>query len=205
LKPEILDNDGYSAFGYPWEFKYVNNYWIKSKAGSLDGYRSQVAIVPPIDLGIFCSATVDADDSTLSILTIPSLEILIPAFTQALWDNQPTIPLPPDAETFTGLYQFDDPEDGHYNFEVYINHTKQEMMAFVDDIGLMNLTQFDATTFKVQLLVEEECRWLNDGANEEFIYFSFGKSQDSPTSLMFMETVFQFISKNCRNCNTKHQ
>jgi hypothetical protein len=35
------------------EFVYLNDYWVKMKAGSLNGYRSQVAMVPPLKTGIF--------------------------------------------------------------------------------------------------------------------------------------------------------
>jgi len=202
LRPIILDTDGYSGFGTPWEFKYIQDYWLKSKAGSLVGYRSQVAIVPPIKLGVFCVDTSGTDDSTNSILTEPLMNMLLPVFTQVLWSLQPKVPLPPNANLFTGLYLYSNAYDGNSYFEVYI--TEQVMYAAFTDLvnpfSAMNLTQYDETTFRVRDQVLQECRWLNDGTDEEFIYFTMDSSKSFATSLSFMATQFNFVSKNCPQC-----
>jgi len=203
LKPVILDTDGYSGFGEPWEFKYIQNYWMKSKAGSLPGYRTQVALVPPIKLGVFIVGTADNDDSTESMLTEPVMNMLIPVFTELLWSLQPVIPLPPKASLFTGLYEYLDPVDGNSFLEVYISG-KVMYSAFTDltnPFSVMNMTLVDDTSFRVRLVDVGECRWMNDGINEEIIYFTMDESNNFASSLMFMAQKFIFVSKNCPQCN----
>jgi len=206
LKPVILNNDGYSGFGLPWEFKYIQNYWVKSKAGSLPGYRSQVAIVPPIKLGIFCVGTTDNDDPTQSMLTEPSLDLLIPVFTDVLWSLQPQIPIPPNADVFTGLFSYSDPVDGETLFEIFIAESML-LAAYTDGanaFAVMNMTQFTGTVFRVQLTFAQECRWLNDGSNDEFIYCTLDPSGEFCDSILFMATPYKFVSKSCPQCNFNH-
>jgi len=203
LTPLLLNNDGYSGFGFPWEFNYFDSFWIQSKAGSLPGYRSQVALVPPIKLGIFCYGTADNDDSTQTMLTMPSLEILVPAFIETLWKYQKKNPLPVNAPVFTGLYRYVDSYSGNSDLEVYIRE-QTLFAAYTDGIHeyqRMNLTQFDETVFRVMLLDNEECRWLNDGSNMEFIYFTLENSpMIQPSSLIFMGLEFMFVTKQCPEC-----
>jgi len=203
LKPVILNNDGYSGFGLPWEFKYIQDYWVKSKAGSLPGYRSQVALVPPIKLGIFCVGTADDDDPTQSMLTEPSLDILIPVFTNVLWSLQPVNPIPPNADVFTGLWQYSDPVDGATLLEIFIAED-QLIAAYTDGanaFGAMNMTQFMDTIFRVQLTEAQECRWLNDGSNDEFIYCTMDPSGEYCDTLVFMGEAYDFQSKSCPQCS----
>jgi hypothetical protein len=53
------------------------------------------------------------------MLTIPILEMLIPAFDSALWARQPVPPLPPNVEDYTGLYNYQDPVYGPNLMEVF--------------------------------------------------------------------------------------
>jgi len=198
LKPIILDNDYYSGFGLPWEYSYNQNYWLRSKAGSLIGYRSQIAIAPQIKLGVFCVGTTDNDDYTQSMLTAPLMSMLLPVFTDTLRLLQPVIPLPPNAAVFTGLYKYNDPINGISFFQVYI--TGQKMNAAFSGSPGMLMTPFDETVFRVTLSDSEECRWLNDGVNDELMYFTMDESNSFATSFVFMGTQFYFVTKSCPEC-----
>jgi hypothetical protein len=205
LSPVIMDKDGYSGFGMPWEYEYVDNFWTKSKAGELPGYRSQVALIPVIKLGVFCVGTANQDDTTSSLLTIPILKLLMPAFTEALWSLQPAVPLPENATLFTGLYRYVDPMLGNSDIEVYIQDGT--MYAALTDgntsSATMNLTQqFTPTTFRAHVVEQQECRWMNDGADTEFLYFTVDKSGKFCSSFTFMATPYSFVSKSCPDCET---
>eukprot|EP01114_Cavostelium_apophysatum_P008470 TRINITY_DN2098_c0_g1_i1.p1 TRINITY_DN2098_c0_g1~~TRINITY_DN2098_c0_g1_i1.p1 ORF type:complete len:510 (+),score=94.29 TRINITY_DN2098_c0_g1_i1:84-1613(+) len=207
LKPVIMMNDGYSAFGMPWEMKYITpagtpGYWVKSKAGSLLGYRSQVAIVPPAKVGVFCVGMTDNDDSTQSMLTIPVMEILLPAFNEALASAQPPYVLPSNAAQLTGTYEYIDEEFGPSLFEVYINGSVLMASPTDGEVATGSMTLFSSglspNVLRTQLNEGEECRWLDDGSNLEFIYFSVESGK--PTSLTFMATDYTFVSNSCPQC-----
>jgi len=82
------------------------------------------------------------------------------------------------------------------------------MAAYTDgknEYSPMNLTSFelDTSVFRVQLVNDQECRWLNDGSNEEFIYFSLDDVKQTPKEAFFMAAPFKFVRKDCPNCNLR--
>eukprot|EP01113_Clastostelium_recurvatum_P034394 TRINITY_DN4662_c0_g1_i1.p1 TRINITY_DN4662_c0_g1~~TRINITY_DN4662_c0_g1_i1.p1 ORF type:complete len:510 (+),score=103.43 TRINITY_DN4662_c0_g1_i1:35-1564(+) len=208
LGPALLTRDGRAAFGYPWEYMYdtKNSIYVRSKAGELPGYRSQVAIIPELKIGIFISVTLD-DTPDNTVYTFPSLsDILAPAFMQQLWSVQPPLPLPANWKALVGLYRADpkDPSDG---FQVYLKDNSYLMASNVNNnqaFSHVNVTeQIDDTTFRINLvdgLDTLSCRWLDDGQDQEFIYFDMNAKGDEAASVIFMGELYLFVSKNCPNC-----
>jgi hypothetical protein len=80
----------------PFEFEYLRDAtnwsgkWVKSKAGLVPGYRSQMALLPDIKLGVFISIfTSDShNDTTESAFTIPAIQIVGPAIEAVLSSMQ---------------------------------------------------------------------------------------------------------------------
>jgi len=172
LEPTILFNDGTGGFGLPWEFNYTSNIYVKSKAGELAGYSTQLAIVPDIKLGIFHVATV-SDTTDESVWTIPALNILIPAFMEALTALQPKPTLPPNWQSYTGIYLMSPPSSQYYE-QIYVSNSAMYLASLVDNrlVGPHLLTVEPGAENVLRVHApDEECRWLDDGTNLEFIYF----------------------------------
>jgi len=130
------------------------------------------------------------------------MEMLFPVFSEVLWSLQPVVPLSPNANLLTGLYLYIDPINGNTYFEVYIS-SQVMYAAFTDRVNpylIMNMTQFDETTFRLREIELGECRWLYDGSNDEFIYFTMDSSNNFATSLLFRAIQFNFVSKDCPQC-----
>eukprot|EP01113_Clastostelium_recurvatum_P024136 TRINITY_DN2880_c0_g1_i1.p1 TRINITY_DN2880_c0_g1~~TRINITY_DN2880_c0_g1_i1.p1 ORF type:complete len:521 (-),score=101.55 TRINITY_DN2880_c0_g1_i1:14-1576(-) len=179
LSPAILTRDGLAAFGNPWEYSYDQNntIYIRSKAGELTGFRSQVAIVPEIKLGIFISVTTDSlpNDPSSTAYTFPAMSsILIPALFDALEPLQPQNPLPPNWKAFIGLYKLSATVFNSGEFQVYLAKDSSYLMASYvfenEGFSHVNITkQIDPTTFLINLvdgLEDLSCRWLDDGEDQ---------------------------------------
>jgi len=205
LSPAILSRDGASAFGTPWEFAYdsTSKIYIRSKAGELLGYRSQVAVVPEIKLGIFIAGTSNylPGDDTSTAYTFPSLaNILIPAFLSALDKVQPPLPFPSNWKSFVGLYRLSDGIFNSIDFQVYSNGTKLLGSYLVGSAavdGVVFTQQIDPTTFRINLIDGQDlsCRWLDDGEDQEFIYFILDSTGQFSTQLVLMGQTFQSVPK----------
>jgi CubicO group peptidase (beta-lactamase class C family) len=206
LTPIIVTPDGIDGFGFPWEFLYDPvasrptgyGHWIKSKAGELPGYRSNLAIIQELKLGVFFSATFDdvPADVAHSVFTVEALEILIPAFTEVLWALQPKAPLPPKWSAYVGTYLFRDKwtyaevtvrreGDGLVGevFGTSVHYTYEEGAG--GDILRIHIVR---DGFSIQ------CRWLDDGIEDEFVYFHLDQSGKEATSLFTMGMTLQRIS-----------
>ena len=103
LQPVVQMRDGSSAVGLPWEFKYSNGLWYKSKQGGDPGYRSSLTLVDELGIGIFTSALTDPAGTEDSVWTIPAADILARAVQAILWDHRPH-PAVPNAKALVGAY-----------------------------------------------------------------------------------------------------
>lgn len=206
--PVLLTKDGIGGFGVPFELNYTQKYWTYSKAGELSGYRSNLAMVPELKLGIFISALISdtPDDTTL---TIPALEMLIPAFERALFAIEKPPPLPPNLSFFVGTYKSQDDSEVTAIIQVTNQQLTLQMRDGNDEFFscLLYGVEFDdSVLLTVYFTPLPECRWVDDGQDTELIYF-FGKFSASGTpdfdfrdpvpfasGLIFMETTYQRIS-----------
>jgi len=186
LRPVMELPDAYTQFGTPWEFAYdaQNQVWIKAKAGALPGYRSQVALVPALKLGVFASAlrtTIDQWDPTMTVWTTPILDILIPALVKILQPLQPPPALLSNWELFVGNYTF--------GVSIYVDG--QALSTNIAAPNLAQLIAFEASPaiLRMQLLQTDTiaCRWLDDGADQELLYFTISNNS---TSFAFMGQIF---------------
>jgi len=204
-----LSRDGASAFGIPWEFAYdnISKVYIRSKAGELLGFRSQVAVVPEIQLGIFIAASTDSlPDETSTAYTYPALtKILIPAFLRALDRARPAPPFPPNWKAFVGLYRISDGIFNSIDFQVFGNQTRlwgsYVSGTWTGDYVVFT-EQIDNTTFRINLVDGDQlsCRWLDDGEDQEFIYFTLDSTGSTPIRLILMGQAYNFVSRTCPSC-----
>lgn len=173
LKPAILLRDGEAAFGFPWEFQYVgadqHGHWARSKAGELSGYRSQVALIPELGLGMFASAfrsDVTPFDASDTVWTLPALSQLIEPVTALLAAAQPAPTLPADAGVYIGTY-------GPQDSRMVISADGQQLVGdFAGQAVLLSV--FDGAgdgehvlRAKLAKPGDTACRWLDDGSNLE--------------------------------------
>src|SRR5436853_459361 len=91
----LWDFLGHPGILFIYLFIYLLIYF--KKAGELPGYRSQVTLAPALKLGVFTSALQD-DVNDYSVWTQSILEMLIPAFEQALAPLQPAPVVPSQPE-----------------------------------------------------------------------------------------------------------
>jgi len=208
MSPIILTDDGISGFGTPWEFEYnsASRIWVRGKAGELLGYRSQMAVIPEIKLGLFIVATDGvADDDTRSIFTIPVMNIILPIFLDVLQAAQTPLPIPSTPDKYTGLYMLTDTMYNTIGYQVYSLGNAMFGSYVVGDTPFSNSTLEYITgggdTFRIGLIDNTDiCRWRDDGLDDEFIYFNFSSGRGGSTTLIVMGQLFTFVSKNCPNC-----
>jgi len=93
--------DGSSGFGLTWELNYssVIPAWVYSKAGQLQGYRSQIALVPELKLGVFHIAMQsEVEDET--VWSMSAIEMIAPALRDLLQQRAVPPVMPPNAARF---------------------------------------------------------------------------------------------------------
>ena len=192
LMPSILLGDGSSAVGSPWEMKYSSGHWIKSKQGELPGYRSSVSIVEELKLGIFTSALI-SDTDELSVWTIPSLDLLIPAVSAADWANKPPPAALPAAsklkQMIGGYYKPGTVTialDASNKFLIFSEGASQPSMNLtaIDGIAMTQAMRAQPITTK------QGCRWLDDGSDLEILSWQWNAAGDKVVSIMFMHGKF---------------
>eukprot|EP01012_Entosiphon_sulcatum_P062689 TRINITY_DN8920_c0_g2_i1.p1 TRINITY_DN8920_c0_g2~~TRINITY_DN8920_c0_g2_i1.p1 ORF type:complete len:484 (+),score=62.55 TRINITY_DN8920_c0_g2_i1:22-1452(+) len=180
LTAVVLNRDGSTGVGLPWELAYRGGMWIKSKQGGLAGYRSSLALVPDLRLGIFTTALQnDVEDGT--VWAYPALDILVPRLQAALWQNQPPPEslLPPAATQYVGNYS--------QGISIFLSSNNNSLIAQSPG-GLINLTRFSADHVVRVTLIDENssCRTLDDGVDQELMYFEVVGDQPA-TAFIFMD------------------
>jgi len=181
-----LLNDGISAVGTPWEMRYFHEkrYWAKGKAGSLDGYRTEIMTVPALSLAVFVGV-LQGDVPDPYCYTMGALSDLIPVLEGALWTNQPTYILPTNATRYVGNYT------GGCSVSI-----SKGVLYLTGQGSLVNLTfsrSSDDTREDLYRARQEAnpmpgCRWLSDGINDEFVTFA-----NDAQSFIFMGISFKKI------------
>ncbi|KAF2069470.1 hypothetical protein CYY_009215 [Polysphondylium violaceum] len=204
LSPIALVNDGQTAYGTPFEMYYdsENSIWMKSKAGILDGYRSQMALVRPLKLGMFFSSLLVV--SSPDVFTRAAMEIIIPVYEALLLEknskpqtmnpeqeNQQLHPNQIPDQEFVGHYS-----DGNGNVFIIDNSTGY-LLANFGDSNNYNVSHFsfDYPHIKrIQLVNTDpyECVFVEDGSDYELIYFHLGENK----SVQVMGEIMYLTSKN---------
>ena len=101
LMPHFTNGDG-SGFGLTWELYKVGRYTLRTKRGDVDGYASELIMIPELRLGwVVLANTVEHAQDTAQTMT----NILIPAFeawvhTHPLKEDSAPLPL----EAYVGTY-----------------------------------------------------------------------------------------------------
>lgn len=193
LSPAVLLRGGDEAVGSPWEMNFSSGVWVKSKQGELPGYRSAVALVEPLKLGIFVSALV-SDVASDSVWTLDALALLVPAVTRALWRLAPPAAPPPEASLLVGTF----------GRVVVALEDAALVMRLDPSAPPLNLTRVDeagggGSSSSSELLAframpvhsTADCRWLDDGADLEIAYFRMPPGGGPATSLRFMDGLWE--------------
>ena len=81
LRPVFINSDLETGFGSPWEMQSLDNggikRWIRSKGGNVNGFSSNIAMIPELRLGTIALVNDEIDGS---LFTFGPLEILYKAF-----------------------------------------------------------------------------------------------------------------------------
>ena len=189
LQPVVMLRDGSSAVGTPFEFKYSNGLWLKSKQGGDPGYRSSITLSEDLELGIFFSALTDPVPED-SVWTIPAADILTKALREILWSHQPRIPIA-QPERLVGEY--------YGNWSVYQVDASTLQARLGAHASPLNLTAFtplpdtghgNGTTVVLRAhptgsAAQAGCRWLDDGSDQELMYFEMDDKSPRSVSVEF--------------------
>ncbi|KYQ91917.1 beta-lactamase family protein [Tieghemostelium lacteum] len=219
LSPIALITDGVHAYGTPFEMAYdtSNNIWMKSKAGALDGYRTQMALVKELKLGVFFSSLMYV--SSEDVFTQQALDILLPVYEALLYrenskpenanqmlndlvrpiksreeeqDKKPEIPF----ETFVGTY-------AHYLGVFRVDNTTypNELTANFGDNNIFNVTRFaEDYPYILRIHVSNPeiypCVFVDDGENYELVYFKVNPNDENECeSVQVMGQNMSLISR----------
>ena len=209
LSAQTLLRDG-DAIGAPWEMTHrgaadasqPRRWWYRSKQGELDGYRSSVALVPELQLGVFVAALVtDVDEPTNTVWTYPLLDALAPVVEAALWRlaaeraaGEP--PLPPALrQRYEGTYAG--------GIGVATGGARNATLLMTVPGGpTRNLTAAGgASPSGAHAFVAHrdggtgapaaDCRHLDDGDDGEIFYFEVGKGGAPAVALRFMGVRYE--------------
>jgi len=200
-------NDGRTGFGLPYELFYdnISKFWTSNKAGELAGYRSQIAFIPALKIGVFASAFISScNEPTDTVFTIPVIDILAPALQDVLWTMQPPYSLPSNTNQLIGVYT-DDPDSSQVNISV-----QNGVLYGLSSGTSFNLTSHNdsLTIFRAVILQNDtvglSCRSLYDGCEDEFIYFNI-TNEGHATSLVFMGGTYIYSSEYNDFSNKKHK
>ena len=63
-----------------------------------------------------------------------------------------------------------------------------------------NMTQLTATSFRINQLEQQACRWKYDGADNEIVYFTINSNNEYCDNVLFMGQTYYFVSKKCPKC-----
>ena len=118
----------------------------------------------------------DVDED--SVWTIPALDILVPAIQKALWRLKAKAPpVVPGAHDYVGRY---------FNG---VNVTLEASVLYMQapNSTALNMTWVDRDAFRVEAVASSQgCRWLDDGADQEIVYFERDQVRGQVRALRFM-------------------
>lgn len=98
--PTYVNPDG-SGYGMPWEFVPIGKYGIRNKGANLQGYSSNIALVPELQIGLTLTTNFNTDSSEWSN---HNLKWLIPELENILEPLQSSPPSPATPERYIGKY-----------------------------------------------------------------------------------------------------
>ena len=131
----------------------------------------------------------------MSVYTIPALDILVPAVMKAMRRLHKPPPLPANYARLLGTY---------YDGSVQVEKTDQELVFHLFDqkLKLSPITwpEIDNTTTTTTypnvlrahpINSTAGCRWLDDGVDQELVYFHLPPGGDAATYIEFMGDRFE--------------
>eukprot|EP01084_Bolivina_argentea_P091231 164246_1 len=127
LRSVFINPDEKSGFGSPWEMQMLDKHFIRGKGGNINGFSSEIDMIPEMKLGVIALSNYDMDES---MFTLSTLEILLPAFKE--WLNSVKVSefkpnLPNNINDYVGTYFLTETIP---LFKVYIdNRTKYLMVS----------------------------------------------------------------------------
>ena len=215
FKPKVLLRDGYQSIANPWEMEYreyvtqqntVSGVWYRGKEGELSGYRSSVVMVPEYKLGVFHSALIsDVDDDDGHVWAYDVMDMLVPFVDDLLYTNGIGFKyeLPKNYELIVGHYigpgfvgdiaVVDGPKGMKYLKVTDNDGDELRLEVFRNEF---NGEVFDDKVLRAHNMDGSACRWLDDGEDQELMYFEFGNGDNQhATGAQFMGERFNYTGK----------
>ncbi|KAL3687400.1 hypothetical protein R1sor_013709 [Riccia sorocarpa] len=171
FRPTRTFADGKGAYGMPWELRKLENHtdFIIAKGGNINGYLTQLALYPPMDLGIAITAVY-----TLPFLPGPDrladdfFKVLIPGIQEI---NQEVL-----AESYAGVYNCNRTKairspTANVTFQVLAGSITVEVNA---TFGLVATLDVDLTTDGVRSPATGVVSLLLKDAAENSFFFAAG-------------------------------
>eukprot|EP01116_Phalansterium_solitarium_P014939 TRINITY_DN3286_c0_g1_i1.p1 TRINITY_DN3286_c0_g1~~TRINITY_DN3286_c0_g1_i1.p1 ORF type:complete len:502 (-),score=146.34 TRINITY_DN3286_c0_g1_i1:116-1621(-) len=137
--------DGATSIGTPWESVQVSGAVCRRKGGNINGFTSLTGVVPDLTLGLVILWNGGANEFDWSTAV---LNLLVPAFIEALGPLQPGPPQPPQPQQFVG--NFISPADGSAGTVAIVSGQLQlTMQGSILPLSWLDTTEPDSQVFQL--------------------------------------------------------
>ena len=100
MRPVFINPDQTTGFGSPWEIFVRDGHMVRTKGGNIDGFSSEIAMIPELKLGIVALFNFPGREL---MLTESALDILIPAFEEWTSEKKATEFRAPDSANYSNI------------------------------------------------------------------------------------------------------
>lgn len=101
FSPSFVNFDG-TGFGTPWEITQTGVHLIRNKAGNIDGYAADMALIPELQLSFNVITNLASDGAKWAT---DNLEYFVPRFESILTSYQPIPAGPNNSSLYAGYYE----------------------------------------------------------------------------------------------------
>lgn len=98
--PTYVNTDG-TGYGMPWEFEPLDKYWVRNKGANLQGYSTNIALLPELQLGLTLTTNLNTDSTQWAMQL---LRWLVPKFEDVLEPLQSMPARPGNYQRYIGKY-----------------------------------------------------------------------------------------------------
>lgn len=98
--PTFVNTDG-TGYGMPWEFEPLDKYWVRNKGANLQGYSTNIALIPELQLGLTITTNLNVDSTQWAMQL---LRWLVPKFEHILEPLQSMPARPGNYARYIGKY-----------------------------------------------------------------------------------------------------
>lgn len=101
MYPTYVNTDG-TGYGMPWEFEPLEKYWVRNKGANLQGYSTNIALIPELQLSLTITTNLNVDSTQWAT---ELLRWFVPQFEDVLEPLQSMPARPGNYARYVGKYE----------------------------------------------------------------------------------------------------